>query len=124
MRAVSTGELVRLRTAADALLDQTATVTNYTYVSNGAGGYTKTEATTTYLCNVAPTAVWNMPMEMMVAGELANTASWLIRLPYNATVYKDSKIVVAGEEYQPLSIHRNKSWCAALRVACQKVSAT
>lgn len=123
MRAVSAGELERLRTAAEAVFDQTATVTNYTYVSNGAGGKTRTETTASYSCSVAPTALWNMPLETDTAGSLINTSSWVIRLPHDAVVYKDSKVVVASEEYQVMGIHSNKSWWAALRVVCQKVPA-
>lgn len=123
MRAVSTGELERMRSASEALFDQTATVTNYAYASNGAGGKSIAETTTTYACNVAPTALWNMPLETGNAGSLINTSSWVIRFPHDAVVYKDSKIVVAGEEYQVMGIHNNKSWWAALRVVCQKVPA-
>lgn len=124
MRAVSAGELTRLQSAAEALFDKTATRYRKVLTSNGAGGFTESESTVTYACNVATTALWNMPLETNNAGQIINTSSWVIRLPYDADIEKDDRLTVDGEEYQVMAIHRNKSWQTALRVICQKVPAT
>lgn len=124
MRAVSAGELTRLQSAAEALFDKTATRYRKVLTSNGAGGFTESETSTTYACNIAPTALWNMPMEINVAGRLANTSSWVIRMPHDADVLKDDRIVVDGEKYEVMNVHGDKSWRAALRAVCFKASET
>ena len=121
MRALSTGELTRMRDVAEDMLPSTCTRSRVTYTTNGAGGYTDTSSDVTYSCRVAPGAPYNYPMEPKVAEKLENTSVWTIILPHDADVIVEDTIEVSSETYQVLGVHDNKTWQAALRALCSKV---
>lgn len=121
MRALTVGELTRMRGSSDALLPSTCTRLRTAYTSNGAGGFTSTDSEITYSCRVAPGAPYNYPMEPRVAEKLENTSIWTLILPYDADVTIKDVMQVSGENYQVVGVHDNKDWQTALRVICSKV---
>lgn len=124
LRAITSGELTRMRDVATSLLPSSCTVKYMAMVSNGAGGYTETETTRgTHDCRVTPIVVpFNFPNQDESGGRITPSASWLIVLPYTASIDVDDWIEVGSTNYEVWEIHEGKTYHTATRVICTKMA--
>ena len=107
-----------MRATLDASLPDTATVSRDTEVSDGAGGWTVTTATSgPVACRVAPAG----GREAVIAGKLDSVAAWTITLPALTDVTAKDRIVVGARTFEVAAVLGPRSWEIARRVLCLEI---
>ena len=109
---LSASDLTTMRAAQAAALPDTATRTRKTYVSDGMGGQTPSESTTSYACRLAPTS----GRELEVAARVTSAVTFTVTLPYDADVVADDELTVNGRTFQIVAVLAGGAWQTALRV--------
>jgi len=109
---LSASDLTTMRAAQALALPDTATRTRKTYVSDGMGGQTPSESTTSYACRLAPTS----GRELEVAARVTSAVTFTVTLPYDADVVASDELTVNGRTFQIVAVLRGEAWQTALRV--------
>ena len=109
---LSASDLATMRTTQALALPDTATRTRKTYVSDGMGGQTPSESTTSYACRLAPTS----GRELEVAARITSAVTFTVTLPYDADVTADDVLTVNGRTLRVIAVLQGGAWQTALRV--------
>ena len=109
---LSADDLDIMRATQAMALPNTATRTRRMYVSDGMGGQTPSESTTSYACRLAPTS----GRELEVAARVTSAVTFTVTLPYDADVVADDELTVNGRTFQIVAVLRGEAWQTALRV--------
>jgi head-tail adaptor len=118
---LTTADLTAMRTALEASLPDTATISRLTRTADGAGGYTEAWATTgsAVACRVSPTG--SQAAERQVAAKLAAVAPWTVTLPAETDVTTSDRILTGGRTLQVEAVMAPRSWEVSRRVMCQEI---
>lgn len=115
---LSTAQLDSMRVTLDESLPDTAVVKRDTLTSDGAGGYTTSEATVaTVACRVAPSG----GREAVIAGRLDAVATWTLTLPALTDVTAKDRIVVGTRTFEIAAVLDPRSWEIGRRVLCVEI---
>ena len=109
---LSASDLTTMRAAQALALPDTATRTRKTYVSDGMGGQTASETTTSYACRIAPTS----GRELEIAARLTSAVTFTVTLPYDVDVTADDELTVDGRTFKVVAVLAGGAWQTALRV--------
>ena len=109
---LSATEVAAMRAIQGAALPDTATRTRKTYVSDGMGGQTPSESTTSYACRLAPTS----GRELEVAARVTSAVTFTVTLPYDADVVASDELTVNGRTFNVVAVLQGGTWATALRV--------
>ena len=109
---LSASDLTAMRAAQALALPDTATRTRKTYVSDGMGGQTPSESTTSYACRLAPTS----GREVEVAARVTSAVTFTVTLPYDADVVASDELTVNGRTFNVVAVLQGGTWATALRV--------
>ena len=112
MSLLSDVTLAQMRAAQALALPDTATRTRKTYVSDGMGGQTPDELTTTYACRLASTS----GRELEVAARVTSAVTFTITLPHDADVVASDELTVNGRTFKIVAVLAGGAWQTALRV--------
>ena len=105
-------DLADMRAAQALALPDTATRTRSMLVSDGMGGQTPSESTTSYACRLAPAS----GRELEIAARMTSAVAFTITLPHDADVAADDVITVNGRAFQVVAVLQGGAWQTALRV--------
>jgi hypothetical protein len=109
-------ELAGMQAVQATTMTQTATITRRTRVSDGMGGHTEAEATSTAFCRLAPTA--NMPVATIYAGRLGERLPWRCAFPVGTDVEESDMVTVDGRDFEILGILGPYGLATALICIC------
>ena len=116
---LSDAEIADMRATVNRTLPDSATIEHDTQVSDSAGGYTVTTATTgPFACRVATAS----GSEEVIAGRLDAVGSWTITLPALTEVAATDRIVIGSRRFEVILPLRPRSWELSRRVACQEIT--
>lgn len=115
---LSDADIAAMRTTLNRTLPDTATIKRDTQVSDGAGGYTVTTATSDPVaCRVAP----SNGREQTIAGRLDAVGTWTITLPANTDVTSKDRIAVGSRTFEVVLPLRPRSWELSRRVVGEEI---
>lgn len=120
MNAVTSTELAQMRTDMEAWMDGSCTVHHITLTSDGAGGQTESDSTTTYNCFVV-TVPYNFPSETERGERMEPSDQYYVVLPHDATVGTKDWIAYDGRHLEVRSVQKALTWDAGLLVLVQDI---
>jgi hypothetical protein len=118
MSAIDTAMLAAMRAAIGELLPDTAYIVGLTNTPDGEGGVTQARGTSgTQLCRLDVV----QGREQVSGGAIQPFISYMMSLPYNATVASTNIISHNGTDYAVKSINLDQSWSAVTRLELEKI---
>jgi hypothetical protein len=117
---LSSSELTDIRTAINELLPTSATILTNAATPDGYGGFTEGTAVRaggTYTCRIDPIR----GQEQNNSGAINSFHTYVLTLPYTATVMTNDKVSSGTAIYNVTSIDSGKSWNASVRVIMELV---
>lgn len=123
MSALDTAMLTAMRAAIAELLPDTCSVITLTRTADGMGGHVDTRATATAInCRLdVVTGREQIGREQIAGGGLQPFTSYMLSLPYDATVVTQNEILHNGNNYAVKSVNQSQSWKAVVRVELEKL---
>lgn len=110
--------LARLRRVANANMNESATVSRPTRVSDGLGGYTETWATASTLsCRRLSTL---SQAEQRIAERLSVVRPWIVQAPALSDVRESDRLVIGSDTLEVVHVAAS-SWEAVRRVLCREM---
>lgn len=109
MRAISTGELNRLKDHADDVLSSLATIKRVTQASDSMGGFTETESIVeTVACLVhKPGADLIRAITQSIGDRIDNREISMIVLPSAATVELGNRLYIGSDTFEVVAMPQN-----------------
>jgi hypothetical protein len=117
---LSSSELTDIRTAINDLMPGTAIILTNAATPDGFGGFTEGTAVRaggTYSCRIDPIR----GQEQANSGAVNSFHTYVLTLPYTATVMTNDKVQIGTAIYNVTSIDSGKSWNASVRVIVERV---
>lgn len=116
MRAVTSGELSRMRDDAESRLSDTCTIQTRSTVADGSGGVTETWANTytSTPCYLSKTSIGaGAPAQ---GGKFTIHTAWTLAVAYDQAIAAGNRVVMGGDTYEVVSVGDDDTE-RALRVA-------
>ena len=115
---LSAVEIAEMRITLNRTLPDTAPIERDTQVSDGAGGYTVTTATSAAVaCRVAMAS----GREVTIAGRLDAVGTWTITMPALTDVAAPDRIRIGSRTFEVVLPLRPRSWELSRRVVCLEI---
>jgi hypothetical protein len=116
------GEITSMRETAETTFDSTAVIQAQGWVSDGGGGGTTTwTAAGTVPCHISPMPPLEVP-EPEVGERITPNANWVVTLPAETEIDRESRIVVAGTTYEVAAIKAPRTWELTRRLEVTEVT--
>jgi head-tail adaptor len=113
---VTAGELVAMQAVQQATLIESCTIVRHTMASDGAGGQTVSESTTSSICRLA--ASNSVPADRLVAGGVQEQVLWRITLPTGTDVRRQDAIRIGSRTFEVMGIYGPHTHTTALVCVC------
>jgi SPP1 family predicted phage head-tail adaptor len=115
---LSPAELAQMRADLETLLPDTCVISNVTYASDGAGGWTPTwTAGGTVACRLDPIR----GSEQIAGGAIEAFNGYIMTLPYNAVIVPASRVTVNSTDYNVVSVTIGDSWKLDTRCQIERI---
>lgn len=116
MRAISAGELTKMRATQQGIQIESCTVRTQTLAADGYGGSTSSDSTVSTTCRIDPVGS-NTNLEDVTADQLAGHQPYIISLPYNTAVTDKAQIVVGTRVFDVIGV-RKSSYNTDIECVC------
>lgn len=110
--------LARLRRVANANMNESATLSRPTRVSDGMGSYTETWATAATLACRRVSSL--RQAEQRIAERLAVVRPWIVQVAALSDVRETDRLVIGGDTLEVIHVAAS-SWEAVRRVLCKEM---
>jgi hypothetical protein len=120
MRAITAGELERMRSTQEGAMPDTRTVKRATNTVSASGGFAAEPATTiaTYPCRIMPASA---AVIAEYADQLHGRAGWVATFAHDADVRMGDGLTGAAPILDVLGVHAGGGYRTALRAVCVEV---
>ncbi len=113
-------DLSIMRAAQERAMPDTCTVQRVTLTDDGYGSHTeKWDDVASYRCRLSPVA---SPKELLLAGQTAQVADWMVTLPHGVDVKVSDRIIIGTRVLEVTGVVQGSNWQTALRVTAKEVS--
>lgn len=120
MRAISTGELARLRSTQETALPDTCTIQTRTQSVDALGGITHSYANT-YTGVACRLDVADQGSETVRNSAVQAESGWVLTLPHNQAISVTDRVIHGGLTYEVSAVGASRSWLTARRVQLVRV---
>ncbi len=119
MAAIDTAMLAAMQSAISQLLPDTCNLVTLTNTADGEGGWTQTRGTTGTAIACRMDVIQGR--EATTGGAVQPYTTYMLSLPYDATVAPANIIEHSSVDYAVKSVNRNQSWKAVVRVELERL---
>lgn len=116
---IDTAMFAAMRDAISTLLPDTANICSITNTPDGEGGVTQTRGTTGTAIACRLDVIQGR--EQLSGGAIQPYTSYMLSLPYDATVAPANIIEHSSVDYAVKSVNRGQSWKAVVRVELERM---
>jgi len=109
-----------MRAAQAAAMPDACTISRFSQVTDGQGGWTDTYATaSTTVCRVAAGGL--SPQEAAMANKLTSKTVWVVSLPALTSVLLADRIIVGARTFEVLGLLAPHTWESARRAIAEEI---
>ena len=119
MTTIDTAMLAAMRSAISELLPDTCNIVSITNTADSEGGWTEARGTTGTA--IACRMDVSQGREQVTGGAVQPYTTYMLSLPYDATVAPANIIEHSSVNYAVKSVNRNQSWKAVVRVELERL---
>jgi len=120
---LTNAELAEIRSAISELLPDSGYIITVSNAPDGQGGQTETFGTSNAIaCRIDPRVITDLKSGELIAGGAAQPFhTFMLTLPYSATITTDHRFLLDGTQYSVKSVDKDKSWTASVRCFVERI---
>ncbi|MFH1485041.1 MAG: hypothetical protein ABIH46_03135, partial [Chloroflexota bacterium] len=104
---------------ADDTMVDSAIVTRRVETADGGGGSTNIPTTVgTFDCRFEPSALWNFPLELLMADRAVSSGAWVVASPIDTDIATNDYLTIDSETYEVIGIQNGGSYTNELLALC------